>query len=107
MRRGEVVWLSSIRGARGREQSGPRYGVILQSADLMGLSTVVVAPTSTRAAPASFRPEVTIEGARTRVLVDQITAMDWSRIGESIRVLSWDEFVSVDRALKFVLGLAT
>jgi mRNA interferase MazF len=104
--RGEVVWLRSTRGAQGREQRGQRYGVVLQSSDLLGLSTVVVAPTSTHASVASFRPEVTIAGSRTRVLVDQLTAMDWSRIGRSKGVLPWTSMREIDRALELVLGLA-
>ena len=41
------------RGARGSEQQGSRYAVIVQSDDLM-LSTVLVAPTSRSAPPRSF-----------------------------------------------------
>jgi mRNA interferase MazF len=106
MKRGEVVWLRSQRGAKGHEQRGARYGVVLQSNELLVMSTVVVAPTSTSAMPASFRPEVTIEGERTRVMVDHLTATDLSRIGDAVRMLSWEELADVDRALALVLGLA-
>jgi len=73
---------------------------------LLGLSTVIIAPTSTRALGASFRPEVEIAGARTRVLVEQLGAIDPSRLGESHGLLARDELHEVDRALSIVLGLA-
>jgi mRNA interferase MazF len=95
-----------MRGLRGREQRGARYAVIVQSTELLTLSTVVVAPTSTGAQPATFRPEIDIEGVRTRVMVDHLAATDVSRIGETVRTLSWEELDEVDRALETVLGLA-
>lgn len=106
MNRGEIVWLRSMRGLRGREQRGARYAVIVQSTELLTLSTVVVAPTSTGAQPATFRPEIDIEGVRTRVMVDHLAATDVSRIGETVRMLSWEELDEVDRAVETVLGLA-
>jgi mRNA-degrading endonuclease toxin of MazEF toxin-antitoxin module len=59
-----------------------------------------------RALPASFRPEVSIRGVQTRVLVEQIGAVDKSRLGDSAGVLSWEELSEVDHALGTVLGLA-
>ena len=106
MQRGEIFRLRAPRAARCHEQAGQRYGVVLQADELLALSTVIIAPTSTQALPASFRPEVEIEGARTRVLVEQIGAVDPSRLGESHGVLGRDELHDVDRALGIVLGLA-
>jgi mRNA interferase MazF len=77
----------------------------LQTDELLALSTVIIAPTSTHALPASFRPEVAIDGERTRVLVEQIGAVDPSRLGESHGLLARDELQDVDRALSIVLGL--
>lgn len=105
MQRGEVFRLRAPRALRGREQAGERYGVVVQADELLALSTVVVAPTSTRARPASFRPEVTIAGERTRVLVEQLGAVDPGRLGDSHGLLSFDERRKVDRALATVLTL--
>jgi len=105
VQRGEVFRLRPSRAVRGHEQAGSRYGVVLQSDALLALSTVIIAPTSTRALPASFRPEVEIDGERTRVLVEQIGAVDPSRLGESRGLLARDELHDVDRALSIVLGL--
>ncbi|MDP9293227.1 MAG: type II toxin-antitoxin system PemK/MazF family toxin, partial [Actinomycetota bacterium] len=71
MVRGEVFRLRPGRAAQGREQRGERFGVIVQADELLGMSTALVAPTSTRARPATFRPEVELDGTLTRVLADQ------------------------------------
>jgi len=58
VRRGDVHALGPAPPARGREQHGRRYAVIVQTDFLSELSTVVVAPTSTSALPTVFRPAV-------------------------------------------------
>jgi mRNA interferase MazF len=88
----------------GSEQSGARYGVIVQSDDLP-LSTVLIAPTSTGAQPSTFRPEVTIGGRSTRVLCEQLRAVDPQRLDPPVGTLSHREIVAVDDALLAVLGL--
>jgi len=105
VQRGEIFRLRAPRAAPSHEQAGRRYGVVLQTDELLALSTVIIAPTSTHALPASFRPEVEIEGTRTRVLVEQIGAVDPSRLGESHGLLARHELHDVDRALAIVLGL--
>ena len=107
MQRGEVFRLRAARRTRGHEQAGHRYGVVLQAEELLSLSTVIIAPTSTRANPASFRPEVEIDGQRTRVLVEQLGAVDPSRLGKSHGLLAFGEIREVDRALAVVVGLGT
>jgi mRNA interferase MazF len=102
--RGEVYRLKSPRGVRGHEQTGTRYAVVVQS-DELPLSTWLVAPTSTSARAASFRPEVDLAGQATRVLVEQTAAVDPSRLGEHIGQLSHDELRQVDAALRLVLNL--
>lgn len=97
--------LRSPRTARGHEQRGERFGVVVQADELLDLSTVLVAPTSTRAREASFRPEVEIGGERTRVLVEQVTAVDPSRLGASQGFLGYEELRAVDGALALALGL--
>ena len=102
--RGEVYRLRAPRDARGHEQRNPRYAIVVQS-DQFPLSTWLVAPTSTSARPASFRPEVEINGRTTRVLVEQTTAVDPGRLGDSFGHLTFDELRHVDAALRRVLDL--
>lgn len=71
----------------------------------MALSTTLVAPTSTSAHPATFRPTISLDGTETRVLVEQTTVVDPERLGRSAGRLDADELGAVDEALALVLGL--
>lgn len=102
--RGEVYRLCASRDARGHEQAGPRYAVVVQN-DQLPLSMLLVAPTSTSALHATFRPEVDIAGVRTRVLAEQTAAVSPTRLGDSIGHLTFDEIRRVDAALRLVLEL--
>ena len=102
--RGEAFRLRAPRGLRGHEQAGPRYAVVVQS-DQLPLSTWLVAPTSTTALPATFRPEVHIAGVLTRVLAEQTAAVDPTRLGDSAGHLTFDELRRVEAALRIVLEL--
>ena len=68
------------------------------------LSTLVIAPTSTSAQPAIFRPEIEMDGTRTLVLVDQMRAVGASRLGDFAGRLDTTETGEVDRAIKLILG---
>jgi mRNA interferase MazF len=89
----------------GREQHGPRYAVVVQADDLLGLSTVLVAPTSRSALAATFRPEVEVAGSATRVMVEQLRALDIQRFGDRVGSLDAAEVRDVDEALSLVLAL--
>ncbi len=103
--RGDVYRLRAPRDAEGHEQAGTRFAVVVQSDDLP-LSTWIVAPTSTGRRAASFRPEIEIDGVSTRILVEQLTAIDpGRRLGEFAGRLSLSELAAVDRALAAVLAL--
>lgn len=102
--RGEAFRLRAPRASRGHEQSASRYAVVVQS-DQLPLTTWLVAPTSTSARAASFRPEVEIAGVNTRVLAEQSAAIDPERLGESAGFLTHDEMRRVDAALRVVLDL--
>jgi mRNA interferase MazF len=84
---------------------GVPYGVVVQADELMDLSTIVVAPTSTSVRAASFRPDVSVAGGRTRVVVEQMRAVDPSRLGDSAGLLMRSEIDDIDRALATVLDL--
>lgn len=105
MVRGEVFRLPPVRGARDHEQQGVHYAVIVQADEFLGLSTVLVAPTSTRARPATFRPLIALAGRETRVLTEQTTVVDPERLGASAGRLDGSEVRAVDEALSLVFGL--
>lgn len=104
MRRGEVYRFRIPKGL-GHEQRGERFGVIVQADELLPRSVVLVAPTSRSARAASFRPEVIVAGDDTRVLVEQVGAVDVQRLGTRVGRLDTEEMWAVDEALMTVLGL--
>lgn len=104
MQRGDVFRLRLPKGV-GHEQHGQRYGVVVQSNALLPRSVVLIAPTSTSARAATFRPEVEIEGSTTKVLVEQMGAVDINRLGELAGHLTSEEQWGVDEAILTVLGL--
>lgn len=93
------------RGARGDEQRGARYAVVVQADEFLDLGTTLVAPTSTSAIPASFRPAITLDGGETRILVEQVTVVDPQRLGRSAGRLEVGELRALDDALTLILGL--
>lgn len=99
--------ICSVRLGRssGREQSGRRYAIIVQSDDLWLLNRVVVVPTSTSARAATFRAEVVVAGQRTRALCEQIRTVDAQRLDGMVGILTVAELRSVEDALEIVLEL--
>lgn len=105
MRRGDVYRLR-LRKREGHEQHGVRFGVVVQSDAFLPRSSVLVAPTSRSARAASFRPEVDVDGDHTRVLVEQMGAVDVTRLGDLAGHLKPAEMWGVDLALETVLDLS-
>jgi mRNA interferase MazF len=104
VRRGDVFELRPPRGT-GHEQLGKRLGVVVQADALLPRSVVLVAPTSMRARAASFRPQVAVGGDVTKVLVEQLGAVDAGRLGRLVGHVSPEELWGIDEALVTVLGL--
>lgn len=104
MRRGDVHRFRLPKGV-GPEQQGPRFGVIVQADELLPRSVIIVAPTSRSARAASFRPEIRVAGGTTRVLVEQLGAVDAQRLGRRAGRVTNEELWDIDEALAIVLGL--
>jgi mRNA interferase MazF len=90
---------------RGHVQKGRRYAVVVQADDLLGLSTVVICPTSQSAIPASFHPEIALLDRPTQVLCEMVGAVDTRALGELAGHLTQEEMRAVDDALLLVLDL--
>jgi mRNA interferase MazF len=102
--RGAIHQIRALPGARGHEQQGKRFGVIIQS-DRFACSTVTVALTSTSAGAAIYRPEIELDGHKTRILTDQIFSVSPERLGEFAGSLDGSELADLDRALLLKFGL--
>jgi len=105
VRRGDIYSVRLPKG-KGHEQLGKWFGVVVQSDAFLPRSVVLIAPTSISARPASFRPEVAIEGTATKVLVEQLGAVDVTRLGELAGHLTPEEQWGVDAAILTVLGMS-
>lgn len=104
MLRGDVFELRIPKG-QGSEQYGQRFGLVVQSDVLLPRSTVIIAPTSTSARDATIRPIIKIKGIRTKVLVEQLNAVDVNRLGDCVATIHGPEMWAVDEALEIVLAL--
>jgi mRNA interferase MazF len=104
VQRGDIYAFRPPRGT-GHEQRGRRYGVIVQADEFLPRSVVLAAPTSLSARSASFRPEIELLGATTRVLVEQVGAVDAGWLGDLVGRVSPDQQWGIDEALTTVLGL--
>jgi mRNA interferase MazF len=104
MQRGDIYELRLPKGV-GHEQHGRRLGIVVQSDAMLPRSVVLIAPTSTSARAASFRPEIVVDGRHTRVLVEQLGAVDVNRLGDQVGRLDVEQQWHLDAALLTVLGL--
>lgn len=78
---------------------------MVQADEFLPRSVVLLAPTSRSARPASFRPEIDVHGEKTKVLVEQVGAVDAGRLGELADRVTPEEQWGIDEALVTVLGL--
>jgi mRNA interferase MazF len=85
-------------------QRGQRYAVVVTATSFIG-SVVTVAPTSTSARPSLTRPEAEIEGRKCRILLEQMLAVDITKLTNWIGVLDDDEMDALDDALRLYHGL--
>lgn len=105
MIRGAVYRVDLGEARRGHEHRGRRYGLVLSPTD-MAWSVVTIVPTSTKAQPAVFRPEIELGGVPTRFLVDQLRSVDVRFLDEEPAFfLHRDELEDVEVAVTRYLGL--
>ena len=104
MVRGDIHAITLPR-KRGHVQQGRRHAVIVQADELLALSTVIICPTSRSAFPASFHPEITLDGQPTQILCEMIGAVDARALGERVGHLTLNEQRSLEEALQLVLDL--
>jgi len=68
-------------------------------------SVVTVAPASVSARASLTRPEAEIEGQKCRILLEQMLAVDVSKLTNWIGVLDGHEMEALDNALRLYHGL--
>ncbi len=88
MKRGEV-WLATLDPTVGSEIQKTRPVVIVSPDELNGvLRTVIVAPMTTGSRPAPFRVAVRFKGKAGLIVVEQLRAVDRTRLVKRLGVLS-------------------
>ena len=104
-KRGEVYYIR-YNDAIGSEQFVGRPGIIVSS-DVINEKqpTVAIVYTSTQPRSFWFTPELTSTSKRSWALCEQIVTVDKMRLGDRMCVLTEEEMVAVDDALRGVLGL--
>lgn len=105
-RRGDLVTVS-LPGDYGK----PRPALVVQTDLLDGLDSLVVCPVTSDLRPAEFR--VTVEPgassglrARSQIMVDKLSTLPRTKVGEAFGRLDEERMRAVDRALLLVTGLA-
>jgi mRNA interferase MazF len=104
LRKGSI-FLITLPGRTGdHTQQGRRYAVVVTATSFIG-TVVTVAPTSTSARASLTRPEAEIEGRKCRILLEQMLAVDVTKLTHWIGVLEDEEMDALDDALKLYHGL--
>lgn len=99
-----AVYRVDLGKPRGHEQGGKRLGLVVSPSN-SPLSVATVVPASTSAGHSIHRPELEIDGRRTRLLVDQIRSIDVDYVvGEPVDYLTRDQLAEVELAVAHYLG---
>jgi len=74
------VWLVSLNPTKGREINKTRPCVVISPNEMAALSTILVAPMTTKGFDFPCRIECNFKGKKGLILLDQIRAVDKSRL---------------------------
>ena len=81
------VWLVKLNPAKGREISKTRPCIVISPDEMAALSTVLVAPMTTKGFYLSCRVRCEFQGKKGMILLDQIRAVDKSRLVKKLGVI--------------------
>lgn len=98
-RRGEVYWVN-LDPVVGREIAKRRSGMVVSPDEMnRALATVIVAPVTSTIRPWPTRVTITVDGRRRSVALDQIRAVDASRLGRRIATVDVGPALAVLREM--------
>jgi mRNA interferase MazF len=82
------VWLVDLNPTRGREINKTRPCVVISPNEMSGLSTVLMAPMTTKGFAFPCRIECQFKGKTGLILLDQIRVIDKSRLVKNIGMIN-------------------
>lgn len=88
------VWLVGLNPTKGREIKKTRPCVVVSPNEMTELSTVLVAPMTTKGFQFPCRVECRFGGKQGLILLDQISAVDKSRLVKNLGVI--DELTQLE-----------
>ena len=74
------VWLVNLNPTKGREINKTRPCIVISPDEILALSTVLMAPMTTKGFDYPCRVPCTFKGKKGLILLDQIRAIDKSRL---------------------------
>lgn len=104
LRKGSIFLVALPARSGDHTQQGRGYTVVVTATSFID-SVVTVAPTSTSARASLTRPEAEIEGRKCRILLEQMLAVDVSKLTNWLGVLDDHEMDALDDALRLYHGL--
>ncbi|MBZ5631931.1 MAG: type II toxin-antitoxin system PemK/MazF family toxin [Acidobacteriia bacterium] len=104
VRRGEI-WLVNLDPTIGSEIRKTRPCVVVSPGEMHDhLRTVIVAPMTTKSRPAPFRIGVTHGGRKGLILLDQVRAVDQTRLAKKLGAVSTKTLTSTLSTLQEVFA---
>ena len=84
VKRGEVYWVN-LDPTVGTEIKKTRPALVISPDDMNEvLPRVIVAPLTSKGQPLGCRPEITLDGKKARILLDQLRCVDKLRLAEKM-----------------------
>jgi mRNA interferase MazF len=94
------VWLVSINPTKGKEINKPRPCVVISPNEMAALSTVLVAPMTTKGFDLPCRIECKFKNKSGLILLDQIRAVDKTRLVKELGLIDEDTQIELLNALQ-------
>ena len=94
------VWLVELSPTKGREINKTRPCIVISPNEISALSTVLVAPMTTKGFDFPCRIECTFEGKKGLILLDQIRAVDKLRLVKRLGVIDDETQVKLCKCLQ-------
>lgn len=99
------VWLVNLNPTKGREINKTRPCVVLSPGEMSALSTVIMAPMTTKGFKYPGRISVDFKGKKGLILLDQIRAVDKSRLVKKLGEVSSEKQVELCACLQEMFAL--